>query len=143
MLISGIIMPQFVPELIENFGWQTTYGIFAVSTAITLFPVVFFLMKDKPEEMGEVRDGLSYVQTLSNQEANFNDEADNAPWSIKQMLRSPAFWSIGLIFGSMSAVFNATMLHMFSHIKDIGLNAAMVLSVTALFSAVGKPIIGW
>ena len=141
--LSGIVMPQFVPELIENFGWQTTYGIFAVSTAITLFPVVFFLMKDKPEEMGEVRDGLSYVQNLTDQEANFNDEADNAPWSVKQMLRSPAFWSIGLIFGSMSAVFNATMLHMFSHIKDMGLNAAMVLSVTALFSAVGKPIIGW
>ena len=77
-------------------------------------------MKDKPEEIGEVRDGLSYVQNLTDQEANFNDEADNAPWSVKQMLRSPAFWSIGLIFGSMSAVFNATMLHMFSHIKDMG-----------------------
>jgi MFS family permease len=43
----------------------------------------------------------------------------------------------------MSAVFNATMLHMFSHIKDMGLDAAMVLSVTALFAATGKPIIGW
>ena len=141
--LSGIVMPQFVPELIENYGWQMTYGIFAISTAATLFPVVYFFMKDKPEEIGEVRDGQAYVSKLSDKEASYEDLDDQVSWTIKQMLASPAFWSIGLIFGSMSAVFNATMLHMFSHIKDMGLDAAMVLSVTALFAATGKPIIGW
>ena len=141
--LSGIIMPQFVPELIRHYGWQMTYGIFAISTAVTLLPVVYFFMRDRPEEIDEVRDGRNYVSKLSSDEANYQDEADQASWTIRQMLYSPAFWSIGLVFGSMSAVFNATMLHMFSHINDMGFNAAMVLSVTAFFAATGKPIIGW
>ena len=141
--LSGIVMPQFVPELIDNYGWQMTYGIFAISTAATLFPVVYIFMKDRPEDIGEVRDGHAYVSKLSEKEASYQNITDQTSWTIKQMLASRAFWSIGLIFGSMSAVFNATMLHMFSHIKDMGLDAAMVLSVTALFAATGKPIIGW
>ena len=98
--LSGIVMPQFVPELIENYGWQMTYGIFAISTAATLFPVVYFFMKDKPEEIGEVRDGQAYVSKLSDKEASYEDLDDQVSWTIKQMLASPAFWSIGLLSGS-------------------------------------------
>jgi len=51
-----------------------------------------------------------------------------------------------VIFGSMFCVFAAVMLHLFSHLQDIGLNgetAPQVLSMTALFAALGKPVVGW
>jgi MFS family permease len=50
------------------------------------------------------------------------------------------------MFGSMFCVFAAVMLHLFSHLRDIGLDggtAAQVLSLTALFAALGKPVVGW
>ena len=62
------------------------------------------------------------------------------------MLTYRGFWAISVIFGSMFCVFAAVMLHLFSHLQDIGLHsetAALVLSMTALFAALGKPVVGW
>ena len=50
------------------------------------------------------------------------------------------------MFGAMGCVYSAVMLHLFGHLKDIGIsagNAALVLSATALFAALGKPVVGW
>jgi MFS family permease len=71
---------------------------------------------------------------------------DSREWTWQALLGNRAFWSIGLIFGSMVCVFSAVMLHLFGHLLDIGLtttDAALVLSVTALFAALGKPVVGW
>jgi MFS family permease len=70
---------------------------------------------------------------------------DEREWTWQGLLKYPAFWSIGLIFGSMVCVFAAVMLHLFGHLLDIGLSttqAASVLSFTALFAALGKPVVG-
>ncbi|MCH8142149.1 MAG: MFS transporter, partial [Proteobacteria bacterium] len=109
-----------------------------------LLPLVYFLMKDRPEQIGEVRDGRSYV--ASHSEEIVEIVADSRVWHWREMLKSRAFWSIGLIFGSMSCVYSAVMLHLFGHLLDIGLStsyAAWILSATALFAALGKPVVGW
>ena len=46
----------------------------------------------------------------------------------------------------MVCVFTAVMLHLFGHLLDLGLKtseAAIILSITATFGALGKPLIGW
>lgn len=142
--LSGIMMPPLVTALVDSYGWRTGYTLFAGSTLISLFPIVYFLMKDRPEEVGEVRDGQSYVR--KNAADISPDEADVRVWTWQELLRSRAFWSIGFIFGAMTCVFAAVMLHLFGHLLDIGLTtteAAQVLSAAALFSALGKPVVGW
>lgn len=142
--LSGIMMPPLVTALVDSYGWRMGYTLFAASTLISLFPIVYFLMKDRPEQVGEVRDGHSYVN--KNVEDVVVDQADVRVWTWQELLRSPAFWSIGFIFGAMTCVFAAVMLHLFGHLLDIGLTtteAAQVLSAAALFSALGKPVVGW
>lgn len=142
--LAGIMMPPLVTTLVDAYGWRAGYYTFAVSTAVTLLPVVYFLMKDRPEDIGEVRDGHKYV--ANNVEEIVEIAEDSQLWTWQGLLKSPAFWSIGLIFGSMVCVFTAVMLHLFGHILDLGLStddAALVLSATALFAALGKPVVGW
>ena len=46
----------------------------------------------------------------------------------------------------MGCVYSAVMLHLFGHLLDIGVaaqQAALILSATALFAALGKPVVGW
>ena len=45
--LSGIMMPPLVTALVDNYGWRTGYLMFAVSTLVSLFPIVYFLMKDR------------------------------------------------------------------------------------------------
>ncbi len=141
--LAGIMMPPLVTALVDTYGWRVGYTAFAASTALTLLPLVYWFLKDRPEDIGEVRDGHSYV--ARNQEKMVEIAEDSRVWTWQQLLRNPAFWSIGLIFGSMVCVFSAVMLHLFGHLLDIGLStedAALVLSVTALFAALGKPVVG-
>ena len=142
--LAGIMMPPLVTALVDAYGWRSGYLMFAISTLLSLFPIVYFLMKDRPEEVGEVRDGHAYQ--ASHVEAPAISEKDVRVWTWQELLKSPAFWSIGFIFGAMTCVFAAVMLHLFGHLLDIGLSttqAAQVLSAAAIFAAAGKPVIGW
>ncbi len=142
--LAGVMMPPLVTALVAEVGWRGGFTVFAAVTGISLFPLVFFLMKDRPEEIGEVRDGHRYVQAHVTEV--LEDLDDTRSWHWKEMLKAPPLWAIALIFGSMTCVFSAVMLHLFGHLLDIGIDAtraAWVLSATALFSALGKPVVGW
>ncbi len=142
--LAGVVMPPLVTALVEELGWRGGFIVFAVVVVSILTPLVYFCLKDRPEDIGEVRDGLKYVST--HQDQIIEVATETRIWYWQEMLRFPAFWSIGLMFGAMGCVYSAVMLHLFGHLKDIGVssaNAAWVLSATALFAALGKPIVGW
>ncbi|MDA1076748.1 MAG: MFS transporter, partial [Proteobacteria bacterium] len=141
--LAGIVMPPLVTALVQMLGWRGAFVVFALIVAVVLTPIVILFLKNRPEDIGEVRDGHHYT---SNHPATPPSESDSRLWRWQEMLRSPAFWSIGVMFGAMGCVYSAVMLHLFGHMKDIGTTgeqAAIVLSVTALFSALGKPLVGW
>lgn len=142
--LAGIMMPPLVTVLVAELGWRGGFVVFALVTGGTLLPLVYFLMKDRPEDIGEVRDGHRYAERHARDIVA--DPDDTRVWHWQEMIRAPAFWAIALIFGSMTCVYSAVMLHLFGHLLDIGVpaaSAALVLSATALFSALGKPVVGW
>ncbi len=142
---SGIVFPPIVNEMIESYGWRMTYLAMAVLMLSILLPAILILMKDRPEEIGEVRDGRDYRRKSLQSGVSIEEEATK-PWSTIAIVKAPAFWSIGLIFGPMMCVYYAVMLHLYGHLVDIGVspsNAAFTLSVAAFFSLAGKPLLGW
>jgi MFS family permease len=142
--LAGIAMPPVVNYLIGLYDWRVAYLIFGGTTLVVLFPVIYMFMKDRPEEIGEVRDGHAYVDRHADEVVEIAE--DMRTWTFAEMFRSPAFWSIGVIFGSMTCVFTAVMMHLFSHLQDIGIDsvtASYIMSATAAFAALGKPVMGW
>jgi MFS family permease len=142
--LAGIMMPPLVTGLVDSVGWRGGFVTFAVITLVGLLPLIYFLMKDRPEDIGEVRDGHVYVN--AHLEDRLDVAEDHRVWSWQEMLKTPALWAIALIFGSMGCVYSAVMLHLFGHLLDIGIGAseaALLLSATALFAALGKPVVGW
>ncbi len=142
--LAGVAMPPVVNKLIEHYGWSIAYLVFSVTTLFVLLPVIYLFMKDRPEDIGEVRDGREYVRRYASEVIEI--EEDLRIWTLAEMYRSRAFWSIGVIFGSMTCVFTAVMMHLFSHLQDIGIDtstAAGIMSATAAFAALGKPVTGW
>ncbi len=142
--LAGVAMPPLVTNLVEWIGWRYTFVLFAATTVVTLVPLVIIFLKDRPQEIGEIRDGHRYVE--ANPKEQTAEASEERVWIWQELIRLPAFWSIAIMFGSMGCVYSATMLHLFGHVEDIGLpgsDAAYVLSVTALFAALGKPVVGW
>ena len=142
--LAGVVMPPLVTALVDAIGWRGGFQVFALTTAVILVPVVLLLLRDRPEQIDELRDGRRYV--AAHQHEIIDQPEEHRVWSWRDMRRSPAFWMIGLIFGSMGCVYSAVMLHLFGHVTDLGMSgeaAAVVLSITALFAALGKPLVGW
>ena len=142
--LAGVVMPPLVTSLVEAIGWRSAFVVFAIIVPSILIPLVVYFLKNRPEEIGEVRDGLVYSEAHKTTEVE--DQTESRIWHWKEMIRFPAFWSIGLMFGAMGCVYSAVMLHLFGHLTDIGLpgsEAAYILSATALFAALGKPVVGW
>jgi len=142
--LAGIMMPPLVTALVASVGWRGGFVTFALLTLLALFPLIYFLMKDRPADIGEVRDGHAY--RAAHPEDRVEIPEDLRVWTWREMLRTPALWAIALMFGSMGCVYSAVMLHLFGHLMDIGIeagSAALILSATALFAALGKPLVGW
>lgn len=142
--LAGVMMPPLVTALVENFGWRNGFLTFAILTFVVLLPLVYFLMRDRPEQIGEVRDGNAYARKNAGKIVALPE--DSRVWRWTELLGYPPFWSIAFMFGAMSCVYSAVMLHLFGHLGDIGVspyNAAFILSVTAAFAAAGKPVVGW
>jgi MFS family permease len=55
--LAGVMMPPLVTALVETAGWRSAFVVFAGVTALALLPLGGFLMRDRPEAIGEVRDG--------------------------------------------------------------------------------------
>ena len=142
--LAGVVMPPLVTNLVDAIGWRMAYVVFAGIVASVLVPLVWFFLTNRPEDVGEVRDGRLYVAKQATPVVAA--KVENRDWHWPEFFRLPAFWATGMIFGAMGCVYSAVMLHLFGHLNDVGLaaaNAAYVLSATALFAALGKPIIGW
>ncbi len=142
--IAGVVLPLILNEMVNELGWRTTVYLFGFAVAVMLSPTVYFILKDRPEEIGEVRDGNAPESSVTSTSPR-NDE-DERKWSWADLLKSRAFWATGLVFGPMFCVYIVIMVHLFGHVVASGLKteqAALVLSVVALFSLTGKPIIGF
>ena len=117
--VSGIAMPPLVNAMIEAIDWRNAYLVLAPPGDHAV-PGPVPVHARPSEEVGEVRDGRSYVD--ANPQEMVKIEEDDVIWTTKGLLQHKGFWAISVIFGSMFCVFAAVMLHLFSHLKDIGLD---------------------
>ena len=67
MSVGGAVAFAFVPgwinESIEYRGWQSTYQWIAVVIVITMFPVLFLVYRNRPEDLGQHVDGFTKEHT--------------------------------------------------------------------------------
>ena len=143
---AGILMPFFATWLNGALGWRGAMLIFGAMTALVLLPLVFFLMRDRPSDIGEVIDGQRSMAGLAPQADPLGEAHDARVWTFKEMLRRREFWAIALIFGVMQCIFSVVMLHLYKHALNVGLSgmqAAAVSAAVASMSLLGKPPIGW
>lgn len=142
--LAGVILPLILNQLVTDLGWRGTVYICALAVAAILVPTIYFVIKDQPGDIGEVRDG--HKNALAPELLKLSDRADDEQehtWL--DMFRNKSFWAVGLIFGPMTCVYIAIAVHLFGHVVSSGLpteQAALTLSTMAFLSVIGKPFMG-
>lgn len=134
--IGGIFMNPFIGWLITSFGWKAAYLILAVIMAAAIIPCSFFLVKERPADVGlEPYGGPFKVASSGVAEGMTMEEARHSAvlW---------LFLPVALVIGASCT---CIMQHSVSYFTDIGYDytfASGMASVITASLAIGKMIIG-
>jgi sugar phosphate permease len=141
---GGSIMPLLLGGyVIPTFGWRTGFIVSAVLVSAIVLPLVLFVIKEKPADIGLQPDGATDSPAEAASKAK---TAAGDGLTLKESLSTPAFWLIcltGLAFGFTS---NSILQNQAAHLEDIGFpleEAARALSATGLANTVSKFCFGY
>ena len=142
LALGGLSVPLVAASL-QAFGWRPTAFASGVIAIVVGLPLAM-MIKRRPEDHGETVDGLPPKSTV------YSESGNPAPatrdFTVREALRTPAFWLISLGHGFALLVVHAVVVHAISHMnQDLGYSverAALVYTLVTL-SQIGGVLIGW
>ena len=137
--VGAMILSPVISSIIESMGWRMAFRILGLGMLVILVPVVFLLVRSKPEDKG--------LRALGADEAVASGAAADAGLTglpLRELLRHPTFWvyvtGIFVMLLTMGAMY-----HMPAHITGIGISAdlaATFVSIYSLIAIFGKLLMG-
>lgn len=132
------LIPAGMLVLINNFGWRQAYVIIGCGTAIVLLPVLWFLYRESPEEVGQTLDGFAPgPQVLPAVPAGIAEQAKltqpAASFTLQEAMRTPAYWVLIAATSAWAMIGTAIVFHMEALFSARGIaETTMQLAPTAL-----------
>lgn len=136
--VGGALSLALVPAangwLIDQFGWRTTWWINALSVWLLFLPLAAWLVRDRPEQIGQLPDGLPPPSPQGG-----DPDGDELAWRPRAALRTRSFW---LILGASMVpglVITGLDFNQVSILTERGLSAGSVALVFTASSIVILP----
>lgn len=134
-LVSSAAFPLLNVWLIGSFGWRASWLILGAIIIICFTPLAFFLIQNKPEDMGLLPDNGD-----AKKQGKIQNAVEEISWTVKEASKTKAFWLL-LFCAAIPGIVNTGLtFHLVSIFQEKELSletAASVLSITAL---IGLPV---
>ena len=88
-VVSSAVLPPLNTWIIQNYGWQMGWRFWAVLLCLVMAPIAYFLIRDRPEDVGLWPDDIQPVETTENAEADLFDEIS---WTVREAVGTRSFW---------------------------------------------------
>ena len=127
---SMALLPPLNAWIILTYGWRIGWWVWAVLLATVMAPVAFFLIKDKPEDIGLLPDNMTQSMDLDSDELIIDDS-----WTLNEAMKSRSFWLIMYTSIVPSAIITGLVFHQISILGKVGLppeTAALINSLMVL-----------
>ncbi len=112
--IGGLLIP-IVAVMLETFGWRTTAFISGVFVLVVCLPLNEVIRR-RPEDYGLEVDGISAEdRDATAGKASLNPERD---FTLKEALRTRAFWLVSLGHGSSLLIVSSVNVHLILHLTS-------------------------
>jgi len=130
----GGLLVVVVALALEHFGWRTTAfisGFIVIATGLPLVQVV----RTRPQDMGLRVDGESAPEPgITGNDAMAAGAVDG--FTLKQAMRTSAFWFISFGHGSALLIVAAVQVHLVLHLEDdLGYSLALAATAVAVIQA--------
>lgn len=135
--LSGLLVPV-VTLMIDRLGWQTTLVAIAVTVWVVGLPLAF-VFRDRPRS-DEWRPGGAADETPSVPAAAAVEK------TVRQALKTRAFWQISASFMLLAAGISGVVVHVMPYLSGLGFSrteAALVAGSLPLLSIPSRFLLGW
>ena len=88
VVIFALFQSAYIPwlhQMLESFDWRQVWIILGLGVGLTILPITWLLMRNRPEDFGLYPDGQSEAE----EQAQIANE-DN--WTLSEAKRTPIFW---------------------------------------------------
>lgn len=139
---AGFIFPNLTQYFLMDvllLEWREVYLVFGLFLLVIITPLIFLLVIDKPEDIGqEVDGGLEDDETQPDD--NFGIE-----WEIKDLLRNKNFWILTVVFSLQFSSMMAILAHLTFYAAERGWadQAAFIFGMYAIPAMLSKVVFGW
>jgi MFS family permease len=146
----NIVLGPFLMSMIDRIGWRNSYIFIAVITLVFCAIVPGLLIKNKPEDIGQVPDGPAAKSAKPQPGDNLHKNVYKTPvdFTAKEALRTRSLWLL-TFFGTLQFFcINALVPHQIAYLFDLGISpntaamAAGVLSAVMSISSLGIGLLG-
>jgi MFS family permease len=136
---SVALHPPLAQWLIDQVGWRQAWLWLGIATWVLYLPLVFFLVQNKPEDIGLLPDGDDSAKS-----GHAKNAADIGLTS-SEALRTTAFWITAISLASFSMLVTALFFYQVSIFQTQGLSeqvAARVFPISAITMVCCMPVFG-
>ena len=143
--LGGFLFPPLATWLISTFGLQMawlTLAIIQLACAVLIGGMI--LVRNRPEDMGQLPDGISNAHANEIEETTGNSSRvyqSSMDWQTEQAIRSPTTWLIATLCAANFFAIGMVTAHQVAYLKDIGFSpivAAMALALIPGISILGR-----
>lgn len=127
-----LVLPRLAASVIEGYGWQSAYRVFAVAMVIAM-PLIYFLVVDRPEDRG--------LEPYGGQTAGGTKTGTEPILTSREILHHRAFWTIGVSYALTVTVYLALVGVMVPYARTFGvtaLEASNLIVCMGVFAIIGK-----
>jgi len=141
--ISGFAFPPMISWLISGIGWRLTWVCLAGIHLILAVILGGILVRNKPEELGQVPDGKTIGAI---QEATAGSPPvsrvyqTKVDWKVRDAIRTPALWLIMIFSAAGMFTLSFLMLHQVAYLQDLDFSHMKASTTFGLL--VGMSILG-
>ena len=132
--IAWAIDPRF-----DRLGWERTVIIIGVIVLVAVFPLTS-LIRNRPEDYGLLPDGdkpeEQSAERADRRQRSRVQDTEQADFTLRQALMTPAFWFISVGHGFTSMILIAMMAHLAPMMDDRGYSLQTSAFVITAYTAV-------
>ncbi len=137
---SIALHPPLVQWLVDSVGWRQAWLWLGIMTWAILLPLVLLLVHNKPEDCGLLPDGA-----VADDASEEGAAAAEAGLTLKQAIRTPAFWIIAAGLFTPASLVTALFFFQVSIFQSQGLSqqvAAQIFTVSGVTMVIAMPFFG-
>jgi MFS family permease len=132
MAVAVGAVPALGILLIDSYGWREAYAILGLSVWVLLLPLLAFVFRNKPEDMGQVPDGGS----VGSAQQHLSTGGDGRGFSLAQVMRTSSYWIAICAMASWSMSGTGAQFHIVSIFAGRGLGSLEVATMFSVYAAV-------